>query len=252
MVDLIDKNLKSGIPRLTLEQMNERIAKYGWEIIDKYEGSQQKGTIKCKKCGRTKLVRISSIYVTKCKCNYILKEFTYERVNNMLNECGFEVAGEIKTTNDPLDIKCKTCGTKTTLKYAKNLYRYKPKCLVCNKGYCVLCEKEFDLKNGKPRKFCYECYPDNVKKSNTAYQKAEIKYRKKLLKERYGSKCTICGYDKCFNALDFHHPNENKRNGELRPCVLVRREKMEEVFKELDKCQLVCANCHRELHAREK
>lgn len=60
-----------------------------------------------------------------------------------------------------------------------------------------------------------------------------------------GGKCSICGYDKCIQALEFHHLDTNKDfgigdNGYTRAWSKVKEE--------LDKCILVCANCHREIH----
>ena len=61
-----------------------------------------------------------------------------------------------------------------------------------------------------------------------------------------GSKCQICNYDKYQGALDFHHLDPNEKDfsiGEATSRVLNSKIKAE-----LDKCILVCSNCHRELH----
>ena len=61
-----------------------------------------------------------------------------------------------------------------------------------------------------------------------------------------GGKCCICGYDKCKSALDFHHKNGEVKNFGLSVRGLTRS--WVRTKKELDKCVLVCANCHREIH----
>ena len=66
----------------------------------------------------------------------------------------------------------------------------------------------------------------------------------------FGGKCCICGYDKCIEALDFHHLNKAEK--EEQPSKIILRWAFEKAKKELDKCILVCANCHREIHAAEK
>lgn len=66
----------------------------------------------------------------------------------------------------------------------------------------------------------------------------------------FGGKCSICGYNKCIEALDFHHLNKNEK--EEKPSQVILRWSFEKAKKELDKCILVCANCHREIHASEK
>jgi predicted HNH restriction endonuclease len=69
----------------------------------------------------------------------------------------------------------------------------------------------------------------------------------KLMSIEYkGNKCQICGYDKCPVALDLHHINGKKSFG-IADKGYTRS--WEKVKRELDKCILVCANCHRELEA---
>ncbi len=78
--------------------------------------------------------------------------------------------------------------------------------------------------------------------------KAVAKRRKKvkiLAVEYKGGKCQICKYSKCVDALEFHHINSSKKSfgigdkGYTRSWNIVRNE--------LDKCILLCANCHREV-----
>ena len=62
-----------------------------------------------------------------------------------------------------------------------------------------------------------------------------------------GGKCEKCGYDRCIEALEFHHKNDSDKNFGLSEKGYARAWK--KVQKELEKCVLLCANCHRELHA---
>lgn len=62
-----------------------------------------------------------------------------------------------------------------------------------------------------------------------------------------GGKCAICGYDRCSQALDFHHLDESLKSFGLSQDGLTRS--WEKTKQELKKCILVCANCHREIHA---
>lgn len=65
----------------------------------------------------------------------------------------------------------------------------------------------------------------------------------------YGGKCIKCGYDKCIYALEFHH--RDKSTKEANPTYIIMRWWWEKVKEELDKCDLLCANCHREADFKE-
>ncbi len=67
--------------------------------------------------------------------------------------------------------------------------------------------------------------------------------------EYLGGQCSKCGYNKCNQALDFHHLNEFEKEFKLSKGFKERS--WEACKNELDKCILVCANCHREIHAKE-
>ncbi|MDD5732017.1 MAG: HNH endonuclease signature motif containing protein [Patescibacteria group bacterium] len=91
-------------------------------------------------------------------------------------------------------------------------------------------------------------------KERAEYFKMAVARRRKRLRElaiEYkGGKCQKCGYKKCLEALEFHHLDENKKNFGLSARGVTRS--WDKVKREIDKCILVCANCHREIHAKEK
>ena len=60
-----------------------------------------------------------------------------------------------------------------------------------------------------------------------------------------GGSCSRCGYDKCEAALEFHHLDPSQKEMDWNKLRLVAESKL---YNELDKCILVCSNCHRELH----
>ena len=74
--------------------------------------------------------------------------------------------------------------------------------------------------------------------------------RRKAIREKaieyLGGKCVYCGYNRCSAALDFHHLDEKSKSFGLSQRGLTRS--WERTRKELEKCILVCANCHREIH----
>lgn len=84
-------------------------------------------------------------------------------------------------------------------------------------------------------------------------KRAVIKRRKKIREMAVaylGGKCSHCGYDKCIGALDIHHLDPNEK--EFSISVDGNTRSLERVKREIDKCVLVCANCHRETHRNKK
>ncbi len=80
--------------------------------------------------------------------------------------------------------------------------------------------------------------------------KAVAKRRRKiktLAIEYKGGKCQICSYDKYQGALDLHHIDLKEKEFSIGHRGYTRS--WEKVKAELNKCALVCANCHRELEA---
>lgn len=72
--------------------------------------------------------------------------------------------------------------------------------------------------------------------------------RRKELRERAlaykGGQCRICGYKKCANALEFHHVETLTKEF----SISERMTSWDAIKRELDKCELLCAVCHREVH----
>lgn len=63
-----------------------------------------------------------------------------------------------------------------------------------------------------------------------------------------GGKCERCGYNKCEGALQFHHLNPNEKAFALSNINISKTVDMNKLLKEVDKCILLCANCHAEEH----
>lgn len=83
-------------------------------------------------------------------------------------------------------------------------------------------------------------------------RKCRVRFQKNLYKKYKndlviykGGKCEICGYNKCIAALDFHHINPDKKDPNWKKMRCWTPSK---VKGEIDKCQLVCKNCHSEIH----
>ncbi len=79
------------------------------------------------------------------------------------------------------------------------------------------------------------------------YQKKRRLYKQSLVDYK-GGKCCICGYNKCLSSLQFHHLDPTKKDFTISSKSSTSIEKIK---LELDKCILVCANCHGEIHSNQ-
>jgi hypothetical protein len=100
---------------------------------------------------------------------------------------------------------------------------------------------------------CGETAPDKFtegrynacRKCRGRYQTSSYRQYKVQSVAYKGGACEICGYNRCLAALDFHHRDPSKKDPRWR---LMRNWTFERIKEELDKCQLVCRNCHSEIH----
>lgn len=77
-------------------------------------------------------------------------------------------------------------------------------------------------------------------KANKVTQRANIRL---LCHDLKSNGCSLCGYSKCLSALEFHHTsNDKEREVGKSPTIA-------SLNREAAKCIVVCANCHREIHA---
>lgn len=92
---------------------------------------------------------------------------------------------------------------------------------------------------GKPSAYCRGC-----SKELSKIERMEKRKVKQKALDYKGGKCSRCGYNKCSYALEFHHTNPKEKE-----IGIAQYPKFDErLILELDKCELVCANCHREIH----
>jgi hypothetical protein len=167
---------------------------------------------------------------------------------------------------------CKKCGNEfpnwAVVDGKKWNLRSRQFCLTCSPigthNTRDLTEGDYGTKliDGVKYKRCREC--ENVKPFTDFYSKSEWGRRysvcglcnrtqskerrdscKKWCVEYKGGKCKICGYDKCMRSLDFHHLDSSQKDYGISSSW---KKTKEELMKELDKCVLVCRNCHGEIH----
>jgi 5-methylcytosine-specific restriction endonuclease McrA len=76
---------------------------------------------------------------------------------------------------------------------------------------------------------------------------ASRRNRRRGLIEEAGGECSICGYDRCVGALEFHHLDPADKEFGLSWRGLTRS--LEDLRREARKCILLCSNCHAEVEA---
>lgn len=97
--------------------------------------------------------------------------------------------------------------------------------------------KHFIDSSGRAR--CMKCRVEAVQRRRDRVKQLAVEYK--------GSRCIICGYDNYIGALEFHHLDPKQKEFGISTKGYTRG--METIKRELDKCILVCSNCHKEIHA---
>ena len=89
-------------------------------------------------------------------------------------------------------------------------------------------------------------YADRREYLIQAVQKRRREVRRKALAYKGGC-CQMCGYDRCADALEFHHLDSSQKDFGISSQGYTRS--WRKIREELGKCALLCSNCHREVHA---
>lgn len=107
-------------------------------------------------------------------------------------------------------------------------------------SYCKVCKKEEDAR-------LYKRNPEQTKERNKRY----IDKTKKWWKEyRTSLKCERCGENR-FWVLEFHHQNPSEKEHNI-SYLTNKGYSIKTILKEINKCIVLCANCHRDHHYQEK
>lgn len=110
---------------------------------------------------------------------------------------------------------------------------------------CSNCTKKLI---GKQKKYCSTLCKNaenNNKFQNYKSQQIRGKNRKIDLVKKFGGKCSKCGYNKNYAALCFHHLHDKSFRLDSRS---LSNRTLKSIENESSKCQLLCHNCHMEIH----
>lgn len=113
---------------------------------------------------------------------------------------------------------------------------------------CSKCGKDLPLTDyysrgkGKLRAECKTCHKN--------YVKSKYNERKEAVNEIKGVEgCVKCGEKRSY-VLDFHHKDPSKKDANI-SRITSNNNKMESIYSEIEKCVVLCSNCHREFHYLE-
>jgi hypothetical protein len=203
----------------------------------------------CRKCGKEKPVE-DFYKQNTCKggrrgrCKSCEKESKLQRWK------------ENKPETYPTHQVCSTCGKLKPIDrfdFRKAKYRYDIQCRKCKyqtskkrnnrlkaENLCIACKR---LKQHPDKNYCDSCNAKYAKKSKE--DRVEAK-RECVL--HLGEVCVKCGFKTdVLDVYDFHHMSGEKEY-QISSLLARHRSLSRAVMAELNKCILVCANCHRIIH----
>lgn len=101
--------------------------------------------------------------------------------------------------------------------------------------------------------YCKECHRKRCLKyyyNNKTKYRDSSKRKRNLIKQYINNikqkGCSMCG-EKDIACLDFHHINNKVRD----VSSLIKNENLNKVKLEIEKCIVLCSNCHRKLHYKQ-
>lgn len=180
--------------------------------------------------------------------NRIVKDETKNKISKTLRERKekhkkYQLIIDSYNDNINIDGICKmhSVTRRTVVKILKeqNLYNYSPN---NENSICEIHQIKYEL-SGKSNVYrCKKCMSERVKNDKRILKIKAVDYK--------GGKCSKCSYDRCLSALEFHHLDPKEKDFTISHYNATSQ--WEKIKKELDKCILVCSNCHREIHEELK
>lgn len=102
---------------------------------------------------------------------------------------------------------------------------------------CKSCQREYSRQHYKNNKPDYK----EKHKIRVAETKAWfVEYKSTLF-------CIICG-ENFPNCLDFHHIDEDTKEHDI-ALLVSQKHSVNKIKREIEKCVVLCSNCHRKVHA---
>ena len=167
--------------------------------------------------------------------NYVSQGFSLGQISKITNKSRTSIRHWLKK----FDLKTKNKSFKEQPR-AKNIitingaeFKNCPRC----KEIKIL-KDEFSLQgNGYYYSWCKECQKENIYDRQIKRKTECVNYK--------GGKCIVCSYNKYIGSLDFHHLDPSQKEFNI---ARLKGYKLSTLTNELDKCVLLCKNCHSEFH----
>lgn len=167
-------------------------------------------------------------------------------MNRICKKCGNTIPWQVKINDEIKDLttrryclKCSPYGDANR----KRLKNYKTEHGIDFK-FCIGCKDWKEIlnfiyikKRNLTSSFCKDCFQQDTKRRRRERKVQAIKYK--------GDKCIDCGGQFHPNIYDFHHLDPTIKDLKINEGMAASWEKLKI---ELDKCVLLCSNCHRLRH----
>ena len=146
------------------------------------------------------------------------------------------VSDGFSTREIAVKLKC----SQTNVRYFLNTYNLRTN-KTLKKAHCLKCgESDASKFYGRRKDYCGKCHNQDVKARGHSKRLKALDY--------LGGECKACGFDKYKTALDIHHLDPNQKDDNF---ASMRGWSWERIQIELDKCILLCRNCHSAVHNGE-
>lgn len=188
----------------------------------------KKETSVCNKCGDKFSYfpsNKSGNVCSSCSSNHWTEEETNKLRNLYKTESANKISNIIDRTPESIRQKAKRLGIEANKRSSEG------KDLVCD-----ICKEKY--KHSDPG-------PSSAKLCSRCYQNKKRRERKQVLVDMSGGGCERCGYDNCLSSLTFHHKDESTKKFSISNRLL---NDIDTLKGEVDKCILLCRNCHGEIH----
>lgn len=117
--------------------------------------------------------------------------------------------------------------------------------------FICMATKEWKEKNiDKLREYRRRWYDNNADHAKAEVVRRKIEMRRWLIELKSTLKCNKCG-EKRIGCLQFHHTDPSKKEINI-AAMIGNGWSKKRMIEEIAKCEVLCANCHMDLHWNER